>query len=93
MDDSAALVVEHLIDAAIAQDTECIVMGLSGLPAATLGALNVLRRVPDDRIVGKLDEARETAKTDTRGLTRYCRQSLFCFLCGVWFRCRAWVNS
>ena len=67
MDDSAALVVEHLIDAAIAQDTECIVMGLSGLPAATLGALNVLRRVPADRIVGKLDEARETAKRILEG--------------------------
>ena len=67
MDDSAALVVERLIDAAIAQDTECIVMGLSGLPAATLGALNVLRRVPADRIVGKLDEARETAKRILEG--------------------------
>ena len=62
MDDSAALVVEHLIDSAIAQDTECIVMGLSGLPAATLGALNVLQRVPADRIVGNLNEARETAR-------------------------------
>ena len=67
MDDSASLVVEHLIDAAIAQDTECIVMGLSGLPAATLGALNVLRRVPADRIVGKLDGARETAKRILEG--------------------------
>ena len=62
MDDSAALVVEHLIDAAIEQDTDCIVVGLTGLPAATLGALNVLRRVPDDRIVDTLDDARETAK-------------------------------
>ena len=67
MDDSAALVVEHLIDAAIAQDTECIVLGLSGLPAATLGALNVLRRVPADRIVDKLDDARETAKRILEG--------------------------
>ena len=62
MDDSAALVVERLIDAAIDQKTECIVMGLSGLPAATLGALNVLRRVPSDRIVGKLSKAREVAE-------------------------------
>ena len=49
MDDSAALVVEQLIDSAIAEDTQCIVMGLSGSPAATLKTLNVLRRVPADR--------------------------------------------
>ena len=61
MDDSAALVVEQLIDSAIAKDTQCIVMGLSGSPAATLKTLNVLRRVPADRFVATLDEARETA--------------------------------
>ncbi len=62
MDDSAALVVEQMIDAAIAQDTECIVMGLKGLPETTLRALNVLQRVPADRFVANLDEAREIAK-------------------------------
>ena len=62
MDDSAALVVEQLIDAALAQDTECIVMGLSGPPATTLQTLNVLQRVPADHFVATLDEARETAK-------------------------------
>ena len=46
IDDSAALVVEQLIDTAIVQDTHCIVMGLSGSPARTLGALDILRRVP-----------------------------------------------
>ena len=61
MDDSAALVVEQLIDSAIAEDTQCIFMGLSGSPAATLKTLNVLRRVPADRFVATLDEARETA--------------------------------
>ena len=61
IDDSAALVVEQLIDTAIMQDTHCIVMGLSGSPARTLGALDILRRVPKDRIVETLDEARETA--------------------------------
>ncbi len=55
-------VVKRLIDAAIDQKTECIVMGLSGLPAVTLGALNVLQRVPPDRIVGKLSKAREIAQ-------------------------------
>ena len=61
IDDSAALVVEQLIDTAIMQDTHCIVMGLSGAPARSLGALDILRRVPPDQIVGTLDEARETA--------------------------------
>ena len=62
IDDSAALVLEQLIDAAIDQDTECIVMGLSGLPARTLRSLDALQRVPEDRIVGTLDEAREAAR-------------------------------
>ena len=62
VDDSVALVVEQMIDIAIAEDTECIVLGLSGLPAVTLQALNVLDRVPDDRFVSTLDEAREVAE-------------------------------
>ena len=61
MDDSAALVVEQLIDTAIEEDTECIVMALSGRPATTLKALDVLQRVPEDRFVATLDEARDTA--------------------------------
>ena len=62
IDDSAALVVEQLIDVAMDEDTECIVMGLAGRPATTLYALNVLRRVPEDHIVDTLDEAREISK-------------------------------
>lgn len=61
IDDSAALVVEQLIDTAILQDTDCIVMGLSGPPARNLGALDILKRVPTDQIVRDMDEARETA--------------------------------
>jgi len=61
IDDSAALVVEPLIDTAIFQDVECIVMGLSGMPARNLIALDILKRVPADQIVGTMDEARETA--------------------------------
>ena len=61
IDDSAALVVEQLIDMAILQDVDCIVMGLSGAPARNLGALDILKRVPADQIVGTMDEARETA--------------------------------
>ena len=62
MDDSAALVVEQLIDSAIAENTEVIVMGLEGRPAITLQALNALQEVPDDRIVKTMDEAREVAQ-------------------------------
>ena len=62
VDDSAALVVEQLIDIAMDEDTECIVMGLAGRPATTLYALNVLRRVPEDHIVETLDDARKIAK-------------------------------
>ena len=58
---SAAFVVEQLNDAAMDENTECIVMGLEGRPAITLRALNVLRRVPEDRFVGDLDGARQIA--------------------------------
>ena len=62
MDDSAALVVEQLIDTAIAEGTKCIVMGLTGQPSESLYALNVLERVPEDRLAETLDEAREIAR-------------------------------
>ena len=61
IDDSAALVVEQLIDTAMEQDTACIVLGLSGRPAVTLNALDVLRRVPVGNIVATPDEARAAA--------------------------------
>ena len=62
IDDSAAPVVEQMIDTAIAEDTECIIMGLRGASAVSLQSLNVLQRVPEDHFVATLDEARETAK-------------------------------
>ncbi|MCY3923949.1 MAG: SulP family inorganic anion transporter [bacterium] len=62
VDDSAALVVEQMIDVARATDTECIVIGLQGAPAATLRSLNVLRHIPADHIVEDLDDAREVAR-------------------------------
>ena len=62
MDDSAALLVEQLIDVAIEDDTECIVMGLTGGVARNLKGLNVLKHVPPDNIVETLDDAREVAK-------------------------------
>ena len=62
IDDSAALVVEQMIDTAIDQDTDCIVMGLTGLIASGLQALNVLQNVPQNNFATDLDEAREIAK-------------------------------
>lgn len=58
MDDSAALAVERMIDLAIQKDTESVVMGLSGPVERNLRALNTLRRVPQERFVNTLDEAR-----------------------------------
>ena len=63
MDDSAALVVEQMIDTAIAEDTDCLVMGLKNPIAGTLDSLNILQRVPADHVVADLDDARETAKS------------------------------
>ena len=61
VDDSAALVVEQLIDTAIDEGTGVIIMGLAGNPAITLKALNVLRHVPEDRFVSNLEEAKGVA--------------------------------
>ncbi len=69
VDDSAALVVEQMIDTAIADGIGCIVMGLSEGSANSLEALDVLRRVPDDQIVVTLDEARAVA-VRLLGITR-----------------------
>ena len=62
MDDSAAMVVEQMIDVAMDEDTEPIVMGLSGPVERNLRALNTLHRVPADRFVSNRDEAREVAE-------------------------------
>ena len=62
MDDSAALIVEQLIDTASDENTECIVMNLSGPVADSLNALNVFKNLPKDRFVDNLDEARVLAR-------------------------------
>ena len=62
MDDSAAFVVERLVDVAIEEDTECIVMGLGGAVGASLEKLDILRSVPKDRYVEDMDEAKVIAK-------------------------------
>ena len=63
MDDSAALVMEQLIDTANDDNTECVVMGLSDSVGRNLHALNVFRKVPKDRFVENVDEARVLART------------------------------
>ncbi|MDE0131200.1 MAG: SulP family inorganic anion transporter [bacterium] len=62
MDDSAAFVVERLVDVAIEEDTECIVMGLGGAVGASLQKLQILRSVPKDRYVEDMDQAKVIAK-------------------------------
>ena len=62
IDDSAAMVIKKLIDVATDEETETIVIGLSGDVAHTLRAFDVLRDVPPERIVETLEEARDTAK-------------------------------
>ena len=55
------MVIEQLIDVATRADTEIIVTGLSGSIGYTFDTLHILRRVPEDRIVETLDQAREIA--------------------------------
>lgn len=62
IDDSAAMVVEQLMDVATSEDTEFIVMSLSGSVEETLSALGIVQRVPKAHIVNTLDEAREIAR-------------------------------
>ena len=62
MDDSATLIMEQLINNAIEEDTECIVMNLSGPVANSLHSYEVFKDVPQGRFVNDLDEARELAR-------------------------------
>ena len=62
IDDSAAMVIEQLLQVAAESGTECIVMGLGDDVAATLRSLDILAELPGERIVGTLDEARRVAK-------------------------------
>ena len=62
VDDSAALVVEQLIDTAIKNDVQCIIVGLQGMPETTLRALNVLRNVPPEHFQPSLEDAARLAR-------------------------------
>ena len=69
-DDSAAMVIEQLMDVARREHTEVIVMGLSGSVAHTLYTLNILQNVPEDRLVETVQEAREVARACLNGQDR-----------------------
>ena len=62
MDDSAAVVVAQLMDAAVQADTQVIVAGVSGDVLDTFQALNVLYNVPAGRSVETFEDAREVAR-------------------------------
>ena len=66
-DDSAAMVIEQLLDVAESEHTEVIVMGLSGSVAHTLYTLNILQNIPEDRLVETVEEARKAARSCLSG--------------------------
>ena len=51
LDDSAAMVIEQILDVARHADTDVIVVGLSGTVAEMINTLGVLRAVPGDHVV------------------------------------------
>ena len=61
IDDSAAMMISRLLATAGKEDTECIVMGLSGKVARTLHALDILRDLSGDHVVDTMEEARGVA--------------------------------
>ncbi len=63
IDDSAALVVEQMIDVATTEDTQCILVGLGGVPETALRALNAIDEVPEEYIVDDLEDAKSIALT------------------------------
>ena len=62
LDDSAAMVIEQLLEVARDADTEAIVVGLSGSVADMIKTLDVLSSVPPEQVVGELAEARPIAR-------------------------------
>lgn len=62
LDESAATAIGELMDIAGSEQTECIVMGLSGLVPRTLDALGILKHLPRHRVVETRDQAREAAR-------------------------------
>ena len=63
MDDTAALVVEHMIHTAATNGTAVIVLGLRDPLAKSLTGLGMLDEIPDECLVSTIEEAREHART------------------------------
>ncbi len=61
VDDSAALAIEDLVETAIEQRTDCIVVGLAGEVADVLRSLSVFGSIPAEHLVDDLDEAKRLA--------------------------------
>ena len=66
MDDSAALIMEQLVSGAGEEDTDCVVMNLTGSAADSLNSFNVFKDIPEDHFVDDMDEAREAVRTILR---------------------------
>ena len=62
LDDSAAMVIEQLLEVAGDADTSVIVAGLKGGVAEMIATLGVLRTVPEERVVDNLAQARGIAR-------------------------------
>ena len=62
VDDSAALAIEELVQSVIEDDTDCVVLGLSGDVGKVLRSLRVFHSVPDGNFVDSLDEAKQLSK-------------------------------
>ena len=63
IDDSAALVVEHMIHTANTENTAVIILGLHNSVAKSLTGFGILRDVPSQCRVATIDQARELART------------------------------
>ncbi len=61
IDDSAAMMISRLLATAAREDTECIVMGLSGKVARMVRTLDILRDLPEDHVVETMEDARGVA--------------------------------
>ena len=62
LDDSAAMVIEQLLEVARDADTEAIVVGLSGSVAEMIDTLDVLVSIPEEHVVENLAKARGVAR-------------------------------
>ena len=62
LDDSAAMVIEQLLEVARDADTEAIVVGLSGGVAEMIDTLDVLVSIPEEHVVQNLAQARGVAR-------------------------------